>query len=79
MTTVIITSVSVSAAKAALCRLASFNGMVYAWTTCATGNCLTAEAVGQAVRITSDYYGECSLLEIANRAAGRGTVKMAGK
>jgi hypothetical protein len=77
MTTVIITSVSKAAAKAALCRLASFNGMAYAWPTCADGNCLNAEVVGNSVKISSNYYGECSLLEIAKRASGQGTVKMA--
>jgi hypothetical protein len=77
MNTVIITAVSTAAAKSTLGRLASINGMIYAGPTQALGHFITAELIGQTVRMTSRYFTETSLLEEAYRASGRGTVKMA--
>jgi hypothetical protein len=77
MNTVIIYSVSRAAAKSALGRLASINGMIYAGPTQALGHFITAELIGQTVRMTSRYFTETSLLEEAYRASGQGTVKVA--
>jgi hypothetical protein len=77
--TVIITAVSTAAAKATLGRLTTINGMIYADPTRAVGHFITAELIGQTVRMTSQYFTETSLLEEAYRASGRGTVTVAGK
>jgi hypothetical protein len=78
MNTVTITSVSTAAAKAALGRLASTNGMIYICSTIANSDTVTAGMLGgNKVRIWSTYFSEVSLLEIAQRASGRGTVTVA--
>jgi hypothetical protein len=75
MNTVTIYSVSRAAAKSALGRLASFNGMVYTSRNHANSSTLAAGILsGDKVKITSRYFTKTSLLEIARRAAGRGTV-----
>jgi hypothetical protein len=73
---VFITSVSKAAARMALRRLACGEGMIYTSPNHALSGVITAEIIGEnKVKIESTYFTECSLMEIAEKAAGRGTVK----
>ena len=74
---VFITSVSRAAAKRALGKLAATNGMTFVGPYFAYSSTITAGIIGgNKVKIKSTYFTECSLLEIAEKAAGRGTVKV---
>jgi hypothetical protein len=83
MSTVIITSVSASAAKRAFNKVVTTNDVILSSPTHATGNALSisiqpegdyTNAENNAVVLTSSYFNEVSLLEFAQKVAGRGTV-----
>ena len=89
MSTVIINSVSASAAKRAFDKIVTTNDVIVSSPTHATGNALSisiqpegdytnqydyTNAEKNAVVLESSYFNEVSLLEFAQKVAGRGTV-----